>query len=197
MNSSKVYSTFHFFPKELHNETKRIAEKYKHADKVSEQLTLIKLPKLLKQIQALKDNDQIILEFARKLKNVDINILATEYPYEKEDEVTIRKIVLILMERYNRIVGRRFWMHFQQLPFDEKVINVLRHSFYTEENNYLGLSEQIRQKYKMTFSSHDILSNLASDIGKERKSLADSFSKWKVAKDSRLAAELWKRILFT
>ncbi|CQR46609.1 hypothetical protein BN1058_00878 [Paraliobacillus sp. PM-2] len=195
MNSSDVYPTFHFYPKELHQEAERISKKYKNADKVSEQLTAIKLPKLLEQIRALPNNDSVIKKFAEKLKPIDINILATEYPYEQVNKNTIRKIVLILMERYNKIVGRRFWLHFQQLPFDEEISKVLNHCFFVESNNFLGLRGYIRQAYKTIFNSNSILSNLASEIGKERKPLEESFKEWKVAKDSRLAAELWRNIL--
>lgn len=196
-NEKKIYPTFHFYPKALQEESIRVQKKYKHADRVSENLTVIKLPKLLEQIRALAEIDQVIIDFAQKLKRVDINILATEYPYEKEDKPTVRKIILILMEKYSRVVGRRFWLHFQLAPFDEQIIKVLNHSFDTEERKFLALKQPIREKYMIIFSSPKVLEQLAYYIGSEQRPLKESFSDWKIDKNSRLAKELWVRILYT
>lgn len=197
MSRSKIYPTFHYYPVALKEESRRIQEKYKNADQVPQSLTIIKLPKLLEKIRALSDVIPDIIAFAKTLKSIDINILATEFPYETENRSTVRKIKIILVERYNRIVGRRFWSHFQILPYNHEVTEILSHAFTVEEASYLALNTRIRHHYNNIFSSHYIMDQLVDRLGKERRVLADSFSEWKISVDGRLSDELWILLLET
>ncbi|WP_428912058.1 EH signature domain-containing protein [Niallia sp. Krafla_26] len=196
MSNRYVFPNFHFFPKELNEEVKSLAKKYKQADKISENLTRVKLPKLLAEIRALADDRDEIIRFAKKLKKLDINILATEYPYEKENKSTTRKIIIILQERYYRIVGRRFWIHFLLNPYDPYIINILNFAFTNENENFLGLQPSIRDKYQKLFSqSSSLIVNMAIEIANEKRKIYESFADWKIKLESRLAFELWLTIL--
>lgn len=196
MTNQYRFPTFHFYPVELTNEVQRLEKKYKQADRVSVAMTKIKLPKLLKEIRALRNDLSEIIDFARGLTKLEINILATEYPYKKEDKDILRKITIILKEKYNRIVGRRFWIHFQAEPYDEFIVDMLNYVMHHESENFLGLNSNIRKKYKTIFMKEDeIIPGIALEIGKEKRVVESSFADWKIRKDSSLAHELWIHIL--
>ena len=195
MSKLNSFPSFYYYPIELQKESQLIQTKYKDADQVPENLTRIKLPKLLQQIRNLSEDTNDIIEFARKLNKIDINILATEYPYEIEDNSTIRKIILILMERYNRIVGNRFWQHFQVQPFDKQITNLLKHAFQVENKDYLALKTTIRENYNGIFSLDNIVHQMGLHIGQEKKMFLESFSEWRIVKDSKLSEELWFRMV--
>lgn len=198
MKKINTFPTFHFYPIKLQTEVQRIRKRYKHGDQVSQNLTLIKLPDLLTQIRRLSNNTKVIIKFAQSLKPLDINILSTEFPYEQENEETVNKIITILMERYNRIVGRRFWQHFQLMPSNIEITKLLEYIFLNEEANYLALQSLIREQYNKIFSSsHAKVKQISFAIGKERRSLKESFLDWKIDKDSKLALKLWKNILLS
>lgn len=190
-----IFPSFHFKPIKLSLEVNRLQKRYKHTEQVSEQLTSIKLPNLLDKIRQTNINE--IPQFAITLKPIDINILATEYPYENETKSTIEKVIIIFKERYVRIIGRRFWGHFQRLPFDERIISILQYSLQHEDGNFLGLKPSIREQYNLFFSTyqpHEIIELIAYGIGSEKKQLNKSFSEWKIEQESKLSFELLKLI---
>ncbi|MYL35845.1 hypothetical protein GLW05_19930 [Pontibacillus yanchengensis] len=193
---NKSYPTFHFFPHRLTEESKKIEEKYKDADKISEKLSKVKLPKLLKQIQQLSSDKDSLTKFAKKLKRIDINILASEFPYEIENEDLLNKITIILSVQYNRIVGKRFWGHFQLLPKDKHVHWMLNYAFRIEDANYLALNPTVREKYNSIFRTDQVLAGMVSNIGEENKPLVDSFQQWKIKEGSTLESHLWTMTLF-
>lgn len=193
--SGKInFPVFHFFPQGLHNESIRLKKKYRQAEEIPEGLRIRKLPDLLEQIRALDDDKNAVMDYAHTLKSIDINILATEYPYEKENQRTIRKIMIILTERYNKIVGRRFWVHFQNDPFDSTIKSILKHAVAVQ-NDFPVKDVTIREIYQQSFSSNDTLGNLAKYIAEEEDVLNNSFKRWKIYEKSRLGRELWLRIL--
>ena len=100
-----------------------------------------------------------------------------------------------MQERYNRIVGRRFWIHFQLNPHDPYIINILNFAFINENENYLGLNPSIRDKYQKIFSQSKIILNMAIEIANEKRKVNESFAEWKIKKESSLAYELWITIL--
>lgn len=195
MSKLNSFPSFYYYPIELQKESQHIQIKYKDADQVPGNLTRIKLPKLLQQIRNLSEDTNDIIEFAKKLNKIEINILASEYPYEVEDNSTIRKIILILMERYNRIVGNRFWQHFQVQPFDKQITSLLKHAFQVENKDYLALKTTIRENYNSIFSLDNIVHQMGIYIGREKKVFLESFSEWRIVKDSKLSEELWFRMV--
>lgn len=200
MNNNFIFPTFHFEPAQLSLEVQRLQKKYKHGSQISEEMVLRKLPDLLAQIRKLQNDREVLITFAKGLKSIDINILTSSYPYETEDEVTENKIIVILSERYNSLVGRRFWSHFQHRIKDEKINRMLVHAFKNEDYNFLKLNFAIRENYNKVFSSSDtenVLHQLTTFIGKEKSTIEASFKEYKVEQDSQLANELWLRILET
>jgi len=193
---NKSYPTFHFFPHRLTEESKKIEKKYKDADKVSERVSKVKLPKLLKQIQQLSSDKESLTQFAKKLKRIDVNILASEYPYETEDNELLKKIIIILSVKYNRIVGKRFWGHFQLMPKDKRIHKMLDYAFRNEDANYLALKPTIREKYENIFKTDQVLANMTSNIGEEKKPLEESLQEWKVKEGSTLESHLWTKTLY-
>jgi hypothetical protein len=198
MSYKFTFPTFYFKPIKLNAAAEKIKRKYPSGDYLPEKMIHRKLPDLLAEIKALPTNKNIILEFARKLKTIDINILSSAYPYETEDEDTIEKIIFILSERYNNMVGRRFWNHFQHRIRDRKLNQILVLAFQKEDNSFLGLNKAVREKYQNVFTETDpdyILYHLALFIGRENYPVQTSFQTYKIEEDSRLANELWLLIL--
>lgn len=193
-----IFPTFYFKPIKLQEEVRKLQVKYKYTDHISGNLIQRKLPNLLERIRMLGDSESEIIQFAKGLKPIDINILASEYPYEKEELTTQSKILVILNERYNRIVGRRFWNHYQHSPFDERIILLLQYAFKEEDPNFLGLNPSIRDKYNNVFSNSDfnsVLKELANQIEVNKSILEIMTSKWKIVKNTKLAYELLLIIL--
>lgn len=199
MSKSYVFPSFHFFPKKLVSESKRIEEKYKDFDeKLTKEISRVTLPELLKAIRNLKNERSIIIEYAKKLPVLNIKILTYEYPYQHESSETLSKIMIILHERYSRFVGRRFWDHFHLLPMDIHLYSILDIAFATEDNTFLALESNVRKQYNSLFKSEareEILDKLASLIGKESEPVHDSLSRWGIIKETKLEQILWWLIL--
>src|SRR5699024_1225537 len=139
------------------------------------------LPDLLARIRKLKNERAEIIKFAGTLKKIDINILSSEYPYENENETTSGKIIIILTEKYNMIVGTRFWSHYQQLPYDDNIVQMLSYVFQHENENFLALKSAIRKEYNDVFSTSNpknIIIQLAQKIGSLRKTINESMKEW-------------------
>lgn len=196
MSKNFVFPSFHFYPKELVTESKRIEEKYKdYDDQLIGKLSIIKLPELLRAIRKLKNERSVIIEYAKTLKKLDIKILTYEYPYQDEDIETLSKVIIILNERYSRIVGRRFWTHFHLQPTDENIHSLLDKAFTQEDNTFLSLEERVRTAYNHLFKSNKVLNKLAFLIGSEKLPLNEAFKLWNIQKDTKLEAFLWWLIL--
>lgn len=196
MSNKYFFPTFYYQPRKLQTITKELVQKYKDYDQVPNNVLERKLPNLIEAIKRLKTSEEL-KEFAKNLKDLEINIICTEYPYEKQDKVTVDKIIFILLERYNRIVGRRFWQHFQYILYDKNVVGMLKHAFQVEPNNFLSLSSNIREHYNRIFSLDDegLIDRLAHAIGQEQRSIEDSYSDWKIEEGSTLYYVLWSKIL--
>lgn len=200
MNKTYIFPTFNFKPVKLEMEVQRLHSKYKHSDQLSDRIIHKKLPDILARIRELENEKNEIIRFANKLKQIDINILSSVYPYENEDETTISKIILILIERYKSFTGRRFWKYYHHFPFDIKIVQMLEYVFQHENENFLALKPLVRKNYNEIFNtadSNNVLTQLAKKIGMKKKPIEESFSEWKINKESKLSNELWLRILET
>lgn len=189
---------FQYQPLKLRKIANEIQEKYKEEDQISLTLTKKKLPNLLAQIRRLNNDESTIIAYANTLKQIDINVLSSEYPFEKEDIETIEKIITIVLKRYNRLVGRRFWQHYQHLPFDSKIINVLKFCFKNDSQDFLALKPYIREKYNCLFvqpKPKKIIESMAIEIGNQKQKVHDTFKEWKVEQNSLLSYEIWYFIL--
>jgi len=196
MPNPYVFPSFNFYPKRLNEESQRIYQKYKDADIATPKQIMRKLPDLLDKIRKLKNDQEIIINFANKLKPIDINILSSEYPYESEDEVTVKKIILILNVKYTRVVGKRFWSHFQHIPDDQEVQNMLGYCFNNESDDFLALKQKVRQVYTNIFNHEKVILNIAIAVGAIKQPLLETFADWRIDQESRLAEKLWSYILF-
>jgi len=200
MSKTYIFPTFHFKPLKLGEEVQRLQNKYKQREQVPANIITNKLPDILAQIRKLKNEKEDIIKFDRKLKSIDDNILSSEYPYEQEDDITTSKIIIILIEKYTSIVGRRFWSHFQHSPFDKSIIQMLLHVFKHESENFNAFKPHIRENYNLIFktsNSEKVLEQLSRTIGYSKKKIEASFKEWKIEEDSKLSKELWLRILNT
>lgn len=198
MNKKFIFPTFYFQPVQLISTVEKLEKKYKHGMYLPERLVTKRLPDLLAKIRALPNDEAAIIQFANNLKTFEINVLVFNYPYETENLETSNKIITILIHRYTHLIGRRFWNYFQNQFKDENINKVLVHAFHQKDENFLGLSNRIRENYSYAFNStvpEYILKYLASFIGKENKAIYDSFEDYKINVDSLLAKELWLRIL--
>src|SRR5699024_1489756 len=148
MNKTNIFPTFHFKPIKLGEKVQQLQRKYKEGSQVPDNIISKKLPDILIQIRQLNNDRDEVIKFARKLKGIDINILSSEYPYEQEDNITTNKIIMILIERYTSIVGRRFWTHYQHFTYDEKIVDMLSYVFATEDKNFVALKNIIRKNDK-------------------------------------------------
>src|SRR5699024_7664035 len=178
----------------------QLQRKYKEGSQVPDNIISKKLPDILIQIRQLNNDRDEVIKFARKLKGIDINILSSEYPYEQEDNITTNKIIMILIERYTSIVGRRFWTHYQHFPYDEKIVDMLSYVFANEDENFLALKPSIRKNYNGMFNTNNtkkIINQISNEIGNTKEKISDSFKEWKVEDNSRLSYELWLQILET
>ncbi|WP_227938277.1 EH signature domain-containing protein [Alkalihalobacillus deserti] len=197
MSESFLYRSFYFEPQELINTANMVEKKYKDLDdEVIEQLASRRLPGLLKAIRNLSEDREKVLAFARKLKKMDVRILAYEFPYHKEDKVTQGKVLIILEERYERFIGRRIWSHFQVNPKDSHIHYLLKIAFGREDETFLSLDSVIRKTYNKVFRESNPLLELARQIGKDHKRLVDVFKEWRVYPNEKLERLLWLYILF-
>jgi|SRR5690625_128289 len=198
MNKIKHFPTFHFYPLKLKEVSEKIQEKYKDDSELPINIVRTKLPNLLARIRELSQELAEVRSFADSLKPIDINVLASGYPYEQENKNTISKIMIILLHRYNRIVGRRFWRHLQTSPHDSRIYEMLIYVFEQEDASFLGLKQSIRDQYNKMFtvSKVDIAFHmLATQIDSGINRIEESFKDWKIENNSMLANELWLLIL--
>lgn len=198
MSNQFHFPTFYFKPIKLGVAVKKLKEKYQHGIDVPENIMSRKLPDLLNRIRELPNNDDVIILFANGLNNFELTILTSAYPYETENEQTTKKIIKILSHRYNSLIGRRFWGHFQHRIKDENIYLILNTTFTKEDNSFLGLDDVVRQNYQTVFRTTDserVLYQLAAFIGRENQRVDDSFHKYRVNNDSILANDLWIRML--
>lgn len=198
MSNLRIFPTFHFRPMKLKSTVEQLRVKYQHEGQVSEMLTSIKLPSLLKRIRRLNNSYEELVDFSRHLSRIDLNILATEFPYNKEDQETIKKIIFILKERYERVIGRRFWHHYQYDFLDDTILDMVQFSFEKENANFLGLSSTMREDYNQIFATSEptrVINQMTLTLGNEKKYIKDSLSEWKIEEDSLLAQELTLRII--
>jgi len=195
MNNQRNQLSFEFSPTQLYEEMKLLEKEFKNTDEIPESKIQVKLPRLLLMIRKLNNDESEIIQFAHTLKPIDINILASEYPYEQENKATVQKILLILTTRYNGVVGRHFWNHLQIMPHDLNVISLLKVAFKTESMAFLNLKGHIRLNYGRCFEREKVLINIAIMIGEEKRNLHDSFSDWKITENSPLALLMWRYII--
>lgn len=198
MSSNRHFPHFYFIPKKLQGVANELKKKYRHGAPVSERLMDKKLPDILARIRKLSNNKNEIRKFAGSLTPLEINMLASRYPYENENQNTIDKISIILFERYNDMIGLRFWQHFQRMPTDKGLTHILKDVFTREKPEFLGLKQHIRQEYNRIFqqiNSSEILNQIANIIGQEHREIDDSFVDWKIQKDSHLSQKLWLYLL--
>lgn len=198
MNNVGFFPTFHFHPKRLQESSDKIYKKYKDDSQLFIDILRKRLPDLLTIIRTLGEDPKEIRKFASTLKAIDINVLASGYPYDEEDLTTASKVLLILVHRYNKIVGRRFWQHFQTSPYDHKIIEMLVYVFGEEDTNFMGLKEEVRNKYNHIFfnsKAEEVLINIALKIDPTIDKVKNAFKDLRIEADSLLAHELWLLIL--
>lgn len=198
MNKLFTFPNFHYDPIKLGEKVKYLQNKYKEKGQVSEKVVMKRLPDLLAHIRSLKNERNEIIKFANTLKNIDIKVLASEYPYENEEEITADKIITILKEKYMTMVGRRFWSHYQHFPLDANVVKMLSYVFQKEDSNFLSLESTFKKEYEKIFdgsNAQKTLHQLSYEIGSLKKTINKSFKERKIQKDSKLSHYIWQRVL--
>lgn len=178
--------------------SERIHQRYKYDSQLPISFVRKRLPNLLARIRTLGKGETELRNFANKLKPIDINVLASGYPYKEEYAKTVSKVMFILRYKYTRIVGRRFWGYFQISPLDKDIIQMLVYIFNREESKFMGLKKPIRKKLNDLFNSkqiNNLLKEMSIQIDPTFTTIDTAFKDWRIEKDSTLAKELWLLIL--
>ncbi|MGE6204649.1 hypothetical protein [Guptibacillus hwajinpoensis] len=193
MNRSSFYRSLQFTPEKLVETSNKIKIKYAHMEERQlELLDKTKLPDLLSEIKSLKNQKQIILDYAEKLKSINIRLLAHSYPFHnKEENETIKKISIILEVRYQKSVGSLMWAHFQLFPTDPVIVKLLRVAFSIEGENFLLLGERERSNIEKAIKEKKIIEELFNEIYSLNDSFDNVLIKHKILRGSRLEKLLW------
>lgn len=198
MSRLSIFPTFYFTPIKLREASTKLQRKYKDGSQLPENLVRNKLPNILVRIRKLQQDNKQIKQYANTLKSLDLNVLASGFPYEGEGEQTIHKIVLILQHRYYDSIGRRFWLHFQDNPKHSMIRKMLMFAFNQDNKTFLSFSNNIRGAYKEVFNRYkneELLPAIAQKMLVNEKLITEVLRDWKIEKDSIVETELWLYIL--
>ncbi|WP_194840953.1 EH signature domain-containing protein [Filobacillus milosensis] len=188
--------SFHFKPTKLKEISKKLENQYKGVKSLPDYIIRRDLPLILKEIEELPYDEQEIIKYSKTLKRLHLNLLASEYPYGIEDELLHSKIRLILERRYNSIIGKRFWYHFQIRPKDPFIIALLSKAFKEENEQFLSLSSSVRKMYNEIFQSDEVIESMSIKLGQEAAGVDQAIKLWKIQEGKELHHLLWNHMIF-
>lgn len=193
MSSGVVFHSFEFKPNQLTKVADELKHKYKDGRKhLLEDINGDTLPHLIEEIKSLPYNRKAISKYAHGLRSKNVRLLAFLYPYNQEEKTeTIKKVFLILSERYQSFIGEIMWRHFQNMPNDPVIVNLLKIAFKSENDDFLSFEKQLRKQMNGAFEQYNVLQAMVTFLPQHQKTLDELMQAMDISLESRLAQYLW------